>query len=63
MSSREHELRLQAARVLEHIQTLDRQYGSLIIASDPHLAEALGDAAVALDRFVSRELPANPGRD
>ena len=59
MASIENPLRLQAARVLENIQTLDRQYGPLIADRDPHLAEALGNAAVALERFVSGN--ASPG--
>ena len=45
-------VKVQAARILEHIRNLDRHYGSMIADRDPPLATALSDAAAALDRFV-----------
>jgi len=46
-------VKVQAARVLEHIRTLDEHYGAVISASDPELAEALASATAALTRFLA----------
>ena len=46
-------LQLQAARVLDSIQTLESQYGGLILQEDPRLSEALREAAGALERYVN----------
>jgi hypothetical protein len=46
-------LQLQAARVLEVIQTLETQYGGVLGKEDPRLAQALREAAGALEHYVN----------
>ncbi len=53
MTSESEQVKIQASRVLEHIQTLNTCYGTFIATDAPELADALGAAAVALGRFVS----------
>jgi hypothetical protein len=52
MNESEH-VKMQAARVLEHIRMLNEHYGAVISTSDPQLSESLTNAAAALSRFVA----------
>jgi len=54
MNESQH-VKVQAARVLEHIRMLNDHYGEVICDSDPQLSEALAVAAVALSRFIGEE--------
>ena len=48
---------IQAARVLECIRTLRRDYEPVIQKSAPEIGAMLGEAAAALDRAVACTLP------
>jgi hypothetical protein len=54
MASEPQHLAVQAARVLDHLQTLRDCYGEDINQSEPELAQAIDHAISALDSFVSR---------
>jgi hypothetical protein len=55
VSNESQHVKMQAARVLEHIRMLTEQYGAVLSDSDPQLSEALTTAATALNRFVGGE--------
>ena len=54
MASESRQLQVQAARVLDHLQTLREYYGENMARSEPELAEALEQAVNALTAYVSR---------
>lgn len=61
--SEDRHVKMQAARVLEHIQTLEEHYGPVISASDARLTEALKAAEAALDRFLTVPVDGEPPAD
>jgi hypothetical protein len=52
ITTREH-LDVQAARVLEHMQTLSDLYAEEIREADPRLSCALSQAIAAFDQYLS----------
>ena len=53
MSSRQHQLAAQAARVLEQLQTLTIHYGAEMAESQPDLASSMAQCAEELSRYLS----------
>ncbi len=53
LCNREHHIKAQAGRTLEHIRVLDQHYGPMIAEMDVNLADSLASTAAALDRFLA----------